>query len=1009
MILKRLEDAKRDGDRIYAVIKGLGAATCGGVETEIPAVHAYRTALEQAYADADVEPGTVGYLETHGSGHPDEDALETEALLNWRRGGPGEVPCTLGSSKADIGHAGAAAGLAGLIKTALCLYQEILPPLRHLTDPRPELSDFHLPRTPQTWVRDRTHGPRRAGVSSFSVDGNVLHVVLEGHETADAKKSTELLQPLGVHSEALFAVEADTTAGLLEGLHRLRAHVEGAPTHNIEALARSWWHAHPSNSRRKLATAQVARHGSELLKQIALTEEWITGGARPPGERIFYSPTPLGEYAQVAFVFPGSGSHFPDMGRELALQWPEILRQQDREVASLRSQFLPEVFWNLPSLETIEDQRSLLFGQLSVGALVSDLVREHGIQPSAVLGYSLGETVGLFALCAWTGRDEMLRRMTGSTLFVSDLAGPCAAARKTWKLSDEARIEWVTGVVSCPADRVRAVLRDREHVYLLITNTPGEAVIGGERRAVADVVQTLDCRFVPVPGVASVHCEVVSAVAEAYRDLHSLPTTSLPGVQFYSGGSGRSYEVSRESAADAILAQAARSLDFPALINQAYADGVRVFLEMGPGASCSRMIGQILGDRPHLARSACAAGQDAVSSILRLLAEAIAERVPVDLKRLYGQASLAHGHRVYAEPASKSAVSPVVIPLGGKLFVIPEPPRREHVKALPPWSTAHEPRRHDPDVTRGPIPETQPPPVTGPLLRQMTATAAAKAQRHASAFALRPEPYPVAFKANRTSDGVVPGLSRLGHPRNVWPKANGERGRNPGTDPSAYTAGARERQRQSHAEAPAFDRDLCLEFAIGSIAGVLGPEFAEIDTFPTRVRLPDEPLMLVDRIVSVSGERRSLASGGVITEHDIRPDAWYLDCGRLPTCIAVEAGQADLFLAGYLGIDFKTRGLAVYRLLDAVVTFHRSLPGPGSVLRYDIRIQHFFHHADAWLFRFNYECTADGEPLLTMRDGCAGFFTAAALAAGKGIVHTERDQSSRGQASDQPTGKHSYR
>ena len=100
---------------------------------------------------------------------------------------------------------------------------------------------------------------------------------------------------------------------------------------------------------------------------------------------------------------------------------------------------------------------------------------------------------------------------------------------------------------------------------------------------------------------------------------------------------------------------------------------------------------------------------------------------------------------------------------------------------------------------------------------------------------------------------------------------------------------------------------------------VLGPEFAEADAFPTRVRLPDEPLMLVDRILRSRASRCRLTHGRVVTEHDVRPGAWYLDCGRIPTCIAVEAGQADLFLSGYLGIDLQTRGRAVYRLLDATV------------------------------------------------------------------------------------------
>src|SRR5262249_40350074 len=156
----------------------------------------------------------------------------------------------------------------------------------------------------------------------------------------------------------------------------------------------------------------------------------------------------------------------------------------------------------------------------------------------------------------------------------------------------------------------------------------------------------------------------------------------------------------------------------------------------------------------------------------------------------------------------------------------------------------------------------------------------------------------------------------------------------------------------------------CQEFAAGKVGNVLGPLFAEADTFPTRVRLPDGPLMLVDRILNIEGEPLSMTSGRVVTEHAVHAGRWYLDAGRIVTCVAVEAGQADLFLSGFLGIDLTTRGLAVYRLLDAVVTFHRPLPGIGETIHYDIHIDRFFRQGDTHLFRFRFEGTVNGEPLL---------------------------------------------
>jgi len=186
-----------------------------------------------------------------------------------------------------------------------------------------------------------------------------------------------------------------------------------------------------------------------------------------------------------------------------------------------------------------------------------------------------------------------------------------------------------------------------------------------------------------------------------------------------------------------------------------------------------------------------------------------------------------------------------------------------------------------------------------------------------------------------------------------------------------------------------------MEFAIGSIGRVLGPSFAAIDEHPTRVRLPDEPLMLVDRILSIEGEPHSMTGGRVVTEHDVGARPWYLDCGAIPTCIAVESGQADLFLSGWLGIDAHTGGRAVYRLLDAVVAFHDHLPQVGDVIRYDIRIERFFRQGETWLFYFSFEATVGGRPLLSMREGCAGFFTREELDAGQGIVRTTIDSQPR--------------
>jgi 3-hydroxymyristoyl/3-hydroxydecanoyl-(acyl carrier protein) dehydratase len=561
-------------------------------------------------------------------------------------------------------------------------------------------------------------------------------------------------------------------------------------------------------------------------------------------------------------------------------------------------------------------------------------------------------------------------------------------------------------------------LKNTPRAYLLIVNTHQECVVGGEAKAVKRLVALLGCTFSPLQGVTTVHCEVAAPVAEAYRELHLFRTTPPPGVVFYSGAWGTPFTVARERAADAILAQALEGIDFPRVIDAAWEDGARIFLETGPGSSCSRMIGRILEGRPHLARSACYPGQDPVSTVLRLVGQLVAERVPVNLEPLH-----------VAEPVTViGGGAKLVIPVGGKPFQVARPPlparpaapappasRGTGVSAevpdppvvpavgieVPTASSPMPPHPHVEAVTAAPVhrPDSSPAvgegappapaagvspvPVDDGLLRHLVAAQEARLSAHEAYLRFS------ATLAATMADNLKLQMELAGALREA-----GIDGETPlpaaimELPSDAIIPAVAERHRGNTA---VFDRELCREFAVGSVARMLGPDFAEADRFPTRVRLPDEPLMLVDRITALEGEPRSMTHGRVVTEHDILADSWYLDGGRIPTCIAVEAGQADLFLSGYLGIDFITRGEAVYRLLDAVVTFHRSLPGPGETIRYDIRIERFFRQDRTYLFRFSFEGTVNGEPLLTMKNGCAGFFTAAELAAGKGIVHTRLD------------------
>jgi PfaB family protein len=1045
VVLKRLDDAERDGDRIYAVIRGIGSS---GGEITIPDRDTYCQTLERAYNDAGVNPATITYLEAHASGHPAEDRMEASALATFFGTTPTEdMPprkersCAVSSVAADIGHSGAASGLASLVRGCLALYQEIIPSCRGLQTPCNELSapgPLYLPRSPRYWLRNRAEGPRRAGVSVFGMDGGCSHVVLEGWDSPPPRLETERIAPLGAGSEFLFSICGVNPAELARGLDLLHQRAAHATGDSLATVAREWFgfaETHGTETAPR-ALALVTRNQDELVALIDLGKQMLASGNSPAEllahpalhDRLFYSPAPLGLEGKIAFVFPGSGNHYPGMGMELSCRWPEIFRNQDGNNLYLRSQFQPERFWNgAPLTEINDDHRAVIFGQVAVGCAVNDLVRSFGVEPQAAIGYSLGESAALFALGAWHDRDGMLTRMHNSTLFTRDMAGECWAAQRAWGLAEGTRVDWSIGVVAAPAPEVRRALEGIPRGYLLIVNTPDECVIGGDADGVRQVVERLACRFFPLQGVTTVHCDVAREVAVPYRQLHLFPTTPPPGIRFYSGARSAAYEVNRESAADSILAQAVEGINFPATIEQAYNDGARLFLEMGPGSSCSRMISRILENRPHLARSICHQGQDPTSGLLRLLAQLVAERVPMDLSPLF------------ATPAGKLHDTPkktmVRVPCGGVSFQPSLPPRRTPVMPEPPHlqgdgqgpneivethcnaslpghmtplssPSLEEGRTKDSMLARAPLHDentaisspaknTDLPPHEQ-LVRDFASAQEARLKAHEAYLRISENLTGAMARALQLQVSLQQALGDGELPTDTdaitlsLPQAS------PGNPPKWGGDGAVE----THCNASlhkqptvpcVFDRTMCLEFARGSVSRMLGPDFAEVDHFPTRVRLPDEPLMLVDRIVTLEGEARSMTSGRVVTEHDIHNKAWYLDGGRIPTCIAVEAGQADLFLSGYLGIDFITRGLAVYRLLDAVVTFHRALPKPGETIRYDIRIERFFRQGDTYLFRFRFDATVNGEPLLTMQDGCAGFFTSQELDAGKGIVRPAID------------------
>jgi 3-hydroxymyristoyl/3-hydroxydecanoyl-(acyl carrier protein) dehydratase len=712
------------------------------------------------------------------------------------------------------------------------------------------------------------------------------------------------------------------------------------------------------------------------------------------------------------------------MGRDIGVHWPEILHKMDAQTPELKTQMLPECYipwrvswepgWQKAAYEKIiSDPHNMIFGQVVHGGEVANLIKHFSINPSAVIGYSLGESAGYFAMGVWPERGEMLERMKKTALFSTELAGPCNAARKIWNVAPDEDVNWCAAVMNRSAISVRRVIDRYPTARLLIINTPDECVIGGRRHDIAAVVKALACDAIYLDGVVTVHCDALTPVADDYRQLHVFPTRQPEGIRFYSCAFGRAYNLTSAKAATSILNQALHGFDFDATIKQAYRDGVRIFLEMGPYSSCTRMIKRILQNKPHLAISACVRGENDFTTINKVLGDLIAERVGVDLGKLYGHESYAPEMIAAAAEISSTRIKLLI---GGNRLpssLLPEDLREQETEGGK--RRTEDRRQRIDDRVQTYFGDTRKPEFShrqtsadshySELIETANQIARNSADAHRKFLDFSDE-------LTRTYAETFNLYTRLLQ-RKIGESFMSPVTETPGSDissspihsPKPATPHSRPRKDLSEpvgeqlptaairlpSSKPVFSREACLEFARGSIAKVLGPEFSPVDAYKARVRLPDEPLMLVDRILSVEGIKGSLGPGRIVTEHDVQPGSWYLDGGRAPVCISVEAGQADLFLCAYLGIDLVVQGKRTYRLLDASVKFHRDLPLPGETIRYEIEIDKFIRQGDTYLFLFHFSGFIGDMPLITMTDGCAGFFTEEEVKNSGGIILTEDD------------------
>jgi acyl transferase domain-containing protein/3-hydroxymyristoyl/3-hydroxydecanoyl-(acyl carrier protein) dehydratase len=733
--------------------------------------------------------------------------------------------------------------------------------------------------------------------------------------------------------------------------------------------------------------------GLPALRERALAH--LLDGA-PAGTAIHFRERPV--RGELAFAFAGAGAAYAGMGRELLLQLPQLGDHLARRSARLATAL--DAWW----ANTRADAETQLWAASALSQLHLAFSRDVlGLRPDAWLGYSSGETNALFGAGIWQDADALIAATERSGLMRREIGGEFAAVSRRW--GREAR--WDCWTVAASPEAVRAALAGLRDVHLAIIHSDGDCMIAGDAEGCVVAVERLGAaRCQRLDYTLAVHVPELAEIAEDWLRLHRLPVTPPAHGRIYSSARAAAYPPSEAACAQAILEQATQTLDIRPLLRAAWDDGVRIFIEHGPGSALARAVRSALGEREALVVSLDRRGQG-IEAALGAAAALLAAGVAVDVEAL--------AKAMPEAPAPAAPRRPLRLPAHPPSPRLPADqrptPSRSAVAAAEAVETAAlQPMLAAPplpsvlirpgaDVTRSPgaaAPAADERLAERPPLQAAVAHLAQLAELQKSFLDGQARLHQRFLSGRRSAAETL--LARWGQQRPAaTAAAPAVLPMQPGSHaaPEPFATGRAERGRDQApvtATAPRFDRAQLELHAGGRISELFGPEFAFQDGYARQVRMPLPPLLLADRVLQLDGDPLSMGRGRIVTETDVGAQAWYLHRGRMPAGVMIEAGQADLMLISWLGVDRLNRGERVYRLLGCELTYHGDLPRRGETLRFDIRLDGHAAQGEVRLMFFHYDCHNGERPQLSVRGGQAGFFSDAELAASTGCLWTPETQ-----------------
>lgn len=646
LVLKRLEDAIRDGDRIYATIIGVGTSSDGvGTAVLAPNVDGEALAIQRALQMAGIPPSTIGLLEAHGTATTVGDLAELQAIAQAWRGGQDASWCALGSVKSMIGHTQAAAGAAGLIKIALALHEKVLPPTLHVDKPMAKIGWERHPCYINTRTRPWIHpaawetrqSPRRAAASAFGFGGINAHVILE---EAPFVRSEDHQTKLHETDSEVIVFNAKDRDSLLYRVQELRRWLADNPDVDLQDVAFSWNTLEPE-AKGEFNAAIVVRSTGELHPKLAVLADELTRGTDKLDGNLtgVYVRSPeVAVRGKVAFLLPGLGSAYVNMLADLCLQFPvvrEVFDYVDFLAVQNGERELPssKIF---PRTITGEDSGSLakmdaaVVTVLMVEYALSELLRSLEIEPDVFLGCSTGE----FAAITMSGAVDVLSAASQFYRMSVEVARA---------LPEERLEELRTMRVFADYEKVQPLLSTlSEPVYLSSYLAPEHVILTGSEAAMkqcGEVLRknSLDFHFLPI--AIPYHTELVNnAVDTSQKEFRELTFVS-PEKTAWLCSTASELPKDPEAVRKITTELFSKPIMLRETVQRMHEDGVRIFVEVGPRGGLTTLVGDILADKQHIAVASNVAGRPAVTQINHLLAQLFVNGVSMNLVNLYSRRS----------------------------------------------------------------------------------------------------------------------------------------------------------------------------------------------------------------------------------------------------------------------------------------------------------------------------------------------------------------------------------